>query len=369
MGQEQGLQGFIQQQLQQQGTTGNSTQILTSSIYGKIHQLLTKFLPPIITALKSARSQILEQVSKFSKLNKKFKEMDEKQKEIKKIRSKIKIRPVEPSKIYVQIEEISSEPKKTLEEILADPISKKMLSITEAKTPLLSKDIWKDFVDDIVSNQSSFGLSSSGQSFGTGTTQQVQQPSMFALPSQQGQQGQQINGLIQPDYRVFGFTKQPSPNLIQQINSIPFDLNEPSGVNKTIHYSYNQIYEKLKQNPSQPEFATFLATINNREDVFKKHPYGLLILTSPIGLDWVEHNPNGNKLIAWINTNISFGPILQEKFGLAEAQSKISRLNLTYEALQKKTAQDQAVQQQAIQQAIQQQALGTGIQQMMKPPQ
>ena len=372
-GQQNVLQNFIQQQ-QQQGTTGDSTQVLATSIYGIIRQLLTSFLPRILTALKSARKQILEQVSEFSKLNKKFKEMDEKQKEIVKIQSKIKIKQIESSKIYVQIEEMTSAPKKTLEEILADPISKKMLKIAENKTPLLDKDIWKSFVNDIVANQSSFGLSSPNQlpNQSTGMTQQgqqVQQPSMFALPSQQGQQGQQINGLIQPDYRVFGFSKQPSPNLIQQINSIPFDLNEPTNVNKTINYFYNQIYEKLKQNPSQPEFATFLATINNREDIFKKHPYGLLILTSPIGLDWVEYNPNGNKLIPWIIPNLSFGPILQEKFGSAEAQSRISRLNLIYETLQKKTAQDQAVSQQAIQQAIQQQALGTGIQQMMKPPQ
>ena len=189
---------------------------------------------------------------------------------------------------------------------------------------------------------------------------------MFALQSQQGQQMTLIKGLIQPDLRVLGFTKPLSPNLMQQINSISFDLNEPTGVNKTINYSYNQIYEKLKQNPTQQELATFLATITNREEVFKKHPYGLLILTSPIGLDWLENVDNGKKLIAFAVSNMLFTNILTERFGNNQAQMTISRLNLDNEALLKKTAQDKGSQEQAVQYQLQQQAIGLGMQQLQK---
>ena len=374
-GQQPGLQGFLQQQFQQQGTSSNSTQLLVSSIYEKIRQLLTNFLPSIITSLKTTRKQILEQVSEFSKLTKAFKTMDEKQKEIKKIESKINFKKLESSKVYVQIEEIAIKPKKSLEEIINDPISKKMLDIAKSKTPLLDKNIWKSFVSDIVANQDSFGLSSSSsQSFGT--TQQVQQgqqPNMFTLASQQGQQGPQIKGLIQPDFiGVLGFPKLPTQNLMQQINnSIPFDLKEPTHINENINYSYNYMYDKLKQNPgmSLKEFVELMSTLPNKakpDDIFLKHPYGLFILTIPQGINWLLNDENGNKLISKVIIIGNFRSILEERMTRPQVDSIMINLSTKANEIAIRIVQEQTQQKLLLAQGLGQQGQVQGLQQMFR---
>ena len=368
MGTQQGLQGFLQQQLQQSQDDGIN-KFQEKEIAKKIKDLLVFFLPRILTSLKTSKIQSSEQVKEFKKLTKAFKEMEEKQKEIKEITSQIKFKEITKAKIFVNIEHITSTPSRPLNEILNDSVAQEMKKLAEVKTPLLNKDVWKDMIGNIVSNQSSL-TQTLGSTQQSSMFSQGQQTSMFSQ-GQQGQQGQQIKGLIQPDLRVLGFGKPLSANLMQQINSIPFDLNEPTHQNQAINYLYNHIYDKIKQNPgmSQKDFIDLMSSLPDKakpDNVFLRHPYGLFILTIPNGINWLLNNENGNKFIPNVINMGNFRKILEERMVPQQVDSTITSLAAKANEVATKTAQQKTQTDLLLAQGLGQQGQVQGIQQMMK---
>ena len=80
---------------------------------------------------------------------------------------------------------------------------------------------------------------------------------------------------------------------------------------KQLEATRKTMVKKMNQTNDTPEFIKELNNLTSKDNLFKKHPAGLLILASPQGITWLQYDPKGKE---WLGKDLGTGLIFGGQF-------------------------------------------------------
>ena len=169
-----------------------------------------------------------------------------------------------------------------------------MKTYVSSKTAKLSTNIFNDMIQN-AAHDMGISFQTQGQQGNLLLQNPQQQGNRLLQNPQQGNLGfGQVQGLGQINPVIFGF--QSGQQITQEMIGRPLDTSDPTSA--VIQRDYEKMIKKMSQTDDKIEFIKELKGLDNKDNLFKKHPYGIFILASPQGIAWLEYDPSGKEWLA-----------------------------------------------------------------------